>query len=98
MVSRHAVNPDNRAEAKLVQYYSWRTSWQDLKINTMADQAMMERDPAKRVALYHTIQTYMLENGPMAYISQTVRTIAVRKEVKGFVITPFKVAYGTASK
>ena len=71
-----------------MQYFSWRMSWQDLKINAMADQAMMERDPAKRVVMYHAIQTYMLENGPMAYISQTVRTIAVRKEVKGFVITP----------
>ena len=97
MISRHAVNPDNRAEAKL-GYPSWRTSWQDLKINTMADQAMMERDPAKRIALYHEIQTYMLENGPIVYIAQQVRSIAVRKEVSGFVITPFEAAYGTASK
>ena len=64
----------------------------------MADQAMMERDPAKRIALYHAIQTYMLENGPMAYFAQALRTIAVRKEVNGFVITPSEVAYGTASK
>ena len=98
MVSRHAVNPDNRAEVKLVQYLAWRASWQDLKVNTLADQAMMERDPAKRIAMYHTIQRYMLENGPMAYIAQGVRTIAVRKEVKGFAMTPFEVAYGTASK
>ena len=64
----------------------------------MADRALMERDPAKRIAMYHEIQTYMMENGPMAYICQTVRAIAMRKEVKDFAITPFKVAYGTASK
>ena len=97
MVSTQAANPDNRAEAKLA-IPSWRASWQDLKINTLADQAMMERDPAKRIATYHAIQAYMLENGPLAYIYQTVRVIAVRQEVKDFAVTWFKVAYGTASK
>jgi peptide/nickel transport system substrate-binding protein len=39
-----------------------------------------------------------MENGPMAYIFQTVRPIAVRKEIKGFMMTPFDVDYATASK
>lgn len=98
MISRHAVNPDNRPEAKLAQYPSWRSSWQDIKINEAADAARMERDPAKRIAMYADIQKFMLANGPMAYIYQTVRPIAVRKEVKGFVMTPFDVDYATASK
>ena len=98
MISRHAVNPDNRPEARLAQYPSWRSSWQDEKINAMADAARMERDPAKRIAMYHEIQKYMLENGPMAYIAQTVRSIAVRKEIKGFAMTPFNVRYATAGK
>jgi peptide/nickel transport system substrate-binding protein len=98
MISRHAVNPDNRPEAKLAQYPSWRSSWQDPKINAMADAAKMERDPAKRIAMYHEIQEFMLHNGPMAYIYQTIRPIALRKEVKGFAITPFNVAYDTAGK
>ncbi len=98
MISRHAVNPDNRPEAKLAQYPSWRSSWQDTKINEMADAAKMERDPAKRIALYHQIQEFMLHNGPMAYIYQTIRPIALRKEVTGFAITPFNVAYATAGK
>jgi peptide/nickel transport system substrate-binding protein len=68
MISRHAVNPDNRAEAKLAQYPSWRSSWQDQKINEWAEAAKMERDTAKRIAMYAQIQNYMLENGPMAYI------------------------------
>jgi peptide/nickel transport system substrate-binding protein len=98
MISRHAVNPDNRVEAKLAQYPSWRSSWIDEKINAMADAAKMERDPAKRIAAYHEIQTYMMHNGPMAYIYQTIRPIAYRKEIKDFAITPFNVAYGTAGK
>jgi peptide/nickel transport system substrate-binding protein len=98
MISRHAVNPDNRAEAKLAQYPSWRSSWQDQKINDMAEVAKMERDPAKRVAMYHEIQRYMMENGPMAYIYQTVWYIPIRNEVKGFMMNAFHRAYNTAQK
>ncbi len=98
MISRHAVNPDNRAEAKLAQYPSWRSSWQDVTINEKAEAARMERDPAKRVEMYHEIQRFMMHNGPMAYMYQTVRPIALRKEVKGFAITPFNVFYRTAGK
>jgi peptide/nickel transport system substrate-binding protein len=98
MISRHAVNPDNRLEAKLAQYPSWRSAWQDPWVNEMADKARMERDPDKRIAMYREIQLYMLENGPMAYIYQTVRPIAYRKEVKDFIIRPFDVIYGSATK
>jgi peptide/nickel transport system substrate-binding protein len=98
MISRHAVNPDNRPEAKLAQYPSWRSAWQDKWVNDMADKAKMELDPTKRIAMYHEIQKYMMENGPMAYICQTIRPIAMRKEVKDFAITPFNVAYWTATK
>lgn len=98
MISRHAVNPDNRLEAKLAQYPSWRSSWQDKSINEMADKARMEPDVTKRIAMYHEIQTYMMQNGPMAYIFQTIRSIAYRTTVKDFVISPFNVDYGSASK
>ena len=98
MISRHAVNPDNRLEAKLAQYPSWRAAWQDEHINALADQARMERDPAKRIALYHDIQRFMLENGPMAYVYQTIRPIAYRTSVKDFVLGPFHVDYGSARK
>ena len=98
MVSRHAVNPDNRAEAKLAQYPSWRSQWFDAGINEKADRARMEPDPARRIALYREIQEHMLLNGPMAYINQTIRPIAYRKEVKDFVIGPFHVDYGSARK
>lgn len=98
MVSRHAVNPDPRPEAKLAQFPVWRTGWQDLEINEKAEIARMERDPAKRIAMYHDIQEFMMHNGPIAYIYQTIRPIAVRASVKDFVISPFFVNYGSASK
>ena len=98
MISRHAVDPDVSPEAKLAGYPSWRMAYYDKWVNDMADKAKMERDPAKRIALYHELQIYLLHNGPMAYIDQIVRSIAVRKDVKGFQMSPFMVAYGTASK
>jgi peptide/nickel transport system substrate-binding protein len=98
MISRHAYNPDNRAESKLAQYPSWRSAWFDENINKMTDEAMMEKDPAKRIAIYKKIQEHMLHNGPMAYMFQTVRSIAIRKEVKDFEIGPFKVDYASARK
>ena len=98
MVNRHAVNPDKRAEAKLTMYPVWRTGWQDLGINEQAATARMEPDPAKRIAMYHAIQEFMMHNGPVVYIYQNIRPIAVRTSVKGFEISPFFVNYGSASK
>jgi peptide/nickel transport system substrate-binding protein len=98
MIFRHAVNTDNRVEAKLAGFPVWRTAWQDLKINQQADAARMERDPVKRAEMYHAIQETMMHNGPMAYIYQTIRPIAVRNSVKDLVISPFFVDYGSASK
>src|SRR5262249_11734924 len=82
MISRHAINPDNRAEAKLAMLPVWRASFQDQTINEMAEAAMMERDEAKRIEAYHTIQKKLMAEGPFAYMFQTVRSIAVRNEVK----------------
>jgi peptide/nickel transport system substrate-binding protein len=98
MFSRHALNPDNRVESKLAMYPSWRSAWGDDKINDQVEKAMMERDPAKRIAMYHEMQKFMMENGPMAYMFQTIRPIAIRKEVKNFAIGPFKVDYASATK
>lgn len=98
MISRHAVDPDVRPEAKLAQYPSWRTAFFSQDINDKAEAARMERDPAKRIAMYRDIQEYMMHNGPMVYLFQTVRPIAMRSNVKDFVISPFQVQYGTATK
>ena len=98
MISRHAVNPDKRPEAKLTQYPVWRMGWQDLSINEQAAAARLEPDPAKRIATYAAIQQFMIHNGPAAYVYQNIRPIAVRTSIKGFVISPFFVDYGSASK
>ena len=98
MVSRHVMNPDNRPEAKLAQYPSWRAAWQDLGMNELGIKALMERDLDKRRAHYREIQLKTLQTGPMAYMFQVVRPMAIRSEVQGFEMSAFKVGYETASK
>ncbi len=98
MVSRHVMNPDNRREANLAQYPAWRAAWQDPAMNELGQKAMMERDPENRKALYREIQLRNMQEGPMAYMFQVVRSTAVRTEVKGFEMSAFKVGYETASK
>lgn len=98
MVYRHAYNSDNRVEAKLVGFPVWRTAWANADINAQAEAARMEQDATKRAADYRAIQDFMMHNGPMAYIYQTVRPIAIRTAIKDFQITPFIVNYGTAAK
>jgi peptide/nickel transport system substrate-binding protein len=98
MVLRHVMNPDNRREANLAQYPAWRAAWQDPAMNELGQKAMMERDPEKRRALYREIQLKTMQDGPMAYMFQVVRSIAVRNEVKGFQMSPFRVGYETAAK
>ena len=98
MMFRQVVNPDPRPEAKLTMIPVWRTGWQSLEMNKAAEEARMEHDPAKRIADYARIQDYMMHNGPAAYIYQPIRPLAMRNTVKGFVISPFFVNYGSATK
>lgn len=97
MVSRHVMNPDNRPEAKLAQYPSWRAAWQDQAMNELGLKAMMERDLDRKRALYREIQLKNMQEGPMAYMFQVVRPMAIRSEVQGFEMSAFKVGYETAS-
>ena len=46
----------------------------------------MERDPAKRIAMYHELQRYMMKNGPAAYIYQTVRPIVLARFAQDTII------------
>jgi peptide/nickel transport system substrate-binding protein len=87
-----------RPVAMLVGYPVWRTGWQSTDINAKAEAARLEQDPKKRADMYRDVQQYMMHNGPMAYIFQAIRPIAVRTSVKDFVMSPFFVNYGSASK
>jgi peptide/nickel transport system substrate-binding protein len=98
MLSRHAFNPNNSADAKLAQYPSWRAAYQDLTMNADIDKALFEKDSAKRIAMYHDIQKRLMDAGPMAYMFQPYRPIALSKAVKEFKVNAFRVGYETIVK
>ncbi|UJW77130.1 ABC transporter substrate-binding protein [Rhizobium sp. SL42] len=85
-----AYNPDNSDEAKLTNYQSWRTSFQDVKLNEMIEAALVERDLAKQTKLYEELQVYMDEIVmPIQPFSEVVDTAAFRSDVKGLIVSPW---------
>ncbi len=98
MVSLFAVNPDNRKEANLTGYPSWIAAWSDPKLNDLAGRARMERDPARRAALYKEIQIAHMAEGPFAFITQSVSNLAANRQLKDIKQNGFRVWYSTATK
>lgn len=98
MLSRHAVNPDNSAEAKLTMYPTWRASWFSEDFNKRVDAALFEKDPAKQVEMYKQIQRDHMQHGPFAYMFQLLDTAALGKSVKTWKWNAFRVYYGDIEK
>jgi len=96
--SRQVANPDNRPEAKLTQYPSWRHAFQDEAANAQVEAALLERDEAKRERMYHDLQRDMLQRGPTAILFQTVHIAGIRNTVKNWTWHGFDAYYELASK
>ncbi|WP_273692280.1 ABC transporter substrate-binding protein [Ketogulonicigenium vulgare] len=98
MSSRMVFNPDNAAEANLGQYPSWRSAYFDEDANARVEEAMMERDPARRIELYHALQRDQMENGPLAFIMQTMDPAALRTTITAYPRNGFRVYYDAVTK
>ncbi len=96
--SRLVANPDNRTEAKLTQFPSWRHSFQSESANRIAAEALLERDEEKRAALYHQLQRDMMQSGPTAIMFQTVHLAGVRTTLKNWTWHGFGSYYDMAYK
>jgi peptide/nickel transport system substrate-binding protein len=78
-------DPDNLARAFAdfdSRVLAWRSQW-DHPVKAKVRQAVLERDPAKRAALYAEIQKTVLDEGPFAVFAYPLRQIAMRSGVKG---------------
>ncbi len=76
-------NPNNTLEAKLFSNHSWRTSSQNPEINALLEQARVERDPAKRDALYIEVQEKFYENvAAWQPLSAVVNPFAMRADLQ----------------
>ena len=98
MLSRHAVNPDNSAEAKLSMFPTWRASWFREDFNKRVDEALFEADEAKQLELYRQIQLDHLQEGPFAYMFQLLDAAATRDVVTKWKWNAFKVYYDQVTK
>ena len=84
-------DPDDNAKAfgdYRVKQLAWRNCWYDDYAANLTEQAGLEFDINKRVALYRRLQEYILYHGPYAILYQRVSIVAIRTWVKNFVPDP----------
>ncbi|MBE9637965.1 ABC transporter substrate-binding protein [Salipiger mangrovisoli] len=98
MASRLVMNPDNALEAKLTQYPAWRSGYQDEEMNARVEAALFERDPELRARMYHALQQDIMQQGPMAYIMQTMSAAGKRDSLHDWTWNGFRIYYGKATK
>lgn len=91
MLERHAVNPDNRVEAALGMYPTWRSAWYRPEFNERVREALFETDPDRQVELYHALQRDHMEQGPGVYMFQMANNAVIRNNVRGWDWHAFRV-------
>ncbi|WLI15014.1 ABC transporter substrate-binding protein [Pseudomonas sp. FP603] len=80
-----AYNPNNSDDAGLPNFQGWRASFFNPQLNSLIDQAGVERDGVQRLNLYHQAQElYDQQIGPILMISQMTDTVVSAADVKGF--------------
>jgi peptide/nickel transport system substrate-binding protein len=82
-----ARNPDNSDDAKS-KPLAWRNAWDIPEMTKQADDAVLERDAAKRAEMYLAIQKEHQMTSPFVIMFQEIEVAALRKNVNGYVIGP----------
>ncbi|MGK9053937.1 ABC transporter substrate-binding protein [Neorhizobium petrolearium] len=82
-----AANPNNADDAA-AKPLSWRNAWDIPELTKETAAALLERDAAKRGAMYEDLQKKVLETGPFVIVFQQTEVAAVRAEVKGYKLGP----------
>jgi peptide/nickel transport system substrate-binding protein len=80
-------NPDNGDDAKS-KPLTWRNAWAIPELTKKADAAVLERDPAKRRALYESLQTEFRRTSPFVMLFQQTEVAAYRSNVDGLKLGP----------
>jgi peptide/nickel transport system substrate-binding protein len=80
-------NPDDSDTSKL-KILAWRSHFVDKQLNDEAMSAVQELDPAKRIALYQTMQMQFMERAPFAMLLQQNAVAVLGKGVSGFEVGP----------
>jgi len=82
---RHAYNPDNSDKAKDTISIAWRAGWDPgADFNAKVRAAQVERDQAKRKAIYEELQQRQNATSPLIYLFQRLNVTATTRDVKTF--------------
>lgn len=81
------TNPDN-SDAGTVKTLAWRNTWEAPELDKETKAALLERDSAKRAAMYEDIQKKFLANSPFVVIFQQTEVAGYRKALSGFKLGP----------
>ncbi len=82
-----ARNPDN-SDAARSKPLAWRNAWDIPELTKQSDAAVQERDPARRAALYRSIQAEFRRTSPFVMLFQQTEVAAMRANVQGLRIGP----------
>ncbi len=82
-----AFNADNSDAAK-VSSSAWRNAWDIPELSKRTRAAAMEKDSTKRQQMYLDIQKEIQQQSPYIIMFQANNQVAMKKEVKGFVMGP----------
>ncbi|GAA3093547.1 ABC transporter substrate-binding protein [Rhizobium viscosum] len=80
-------NPDN-SDAGTVKTLAWRNTWEAPELDKVTKAALLERDAAKRAAMYEDVQKKFLANSPFVIIFQQIEVAGYRKSLKDFKLGP----------
>ncbi|OWV91056.1 ABC transporter substrate-binding protein [Rhizobium sp. R72] len=81
------TNPDN-SDAGTVKTLAWRNTWEAPELEKETKAALLERDGAKRAAMYEDIQKKFLANSPFVIIFQQIEVAGARKSLTDFKLGP----------
>lgn len=81
------ANPDN-SDAGTNKTLAWRNTFETPALDKQTKAALLERDGAKRAAMYQDIQKKYLENSPFIFIFQQIEVAGYRKNLKDFKLGP----------
>ena len=82
-----ARNPDNNDDAKS-KPLAWRNAWAIPDLTKKSDAAVLERDGAKRKAMYDEIQAEFRKTSPFVMLFQQIEVAAFRANVENLKIGP----------
>ncbi|WP_425414044.1 ABC transporter substrate-binding protein [Pleomorphomonas oryzae] len=80
-------NPDNSDEGK-TKTLAWRNAWDPKELDAETKAALLEKDAAKRAAMYEDLQRKVLDSGPFVVIYQQIEVAAYSAKLQGFKLGP----------